>query len=302
MPLDTSTLQHADRPWSSPSPNRRACRARPLLQMTLLAGMLAAAKAGIAQPDQAPPPAVTGGESVGADVGGHMAAKQLFSIRDLPDPGRPPSWAGEAQLGLAAATGNSDSRSLNTNLLISYTAFPWRHFLGAEAIIAENDGDRTQERFAVGYKPEYFFSRRTFAFGFFGYDRDPFANLDARYSATVGLGHALLASARQTLTVELGGGYRVTEYTDATPRSDEPVVRGAFHYSLALTNNTNFSQSFTTLAGSDNTFIESISALRVAMTDKLALSLAYTVLNNSSTPPGIESTDTFTSINLVATF
>jgi putative salt-induced outer membrane protein YdiY len=56
------------------------------------------------------------------------------------------------------------------------------------------------------------------------------------------------------------------------------------------------------MAGSDNTFTESITSLQVSMTDNLALSLSYTVLNNSFTPPGIDSTDSFTSVNLVAGF
>jgi putative salt-induced outer membrane protein len=301
-----------------PNKNSNACHAHPgkilasradaahrvprAPRLTLPALLLTAPAVLLAQTAEEPPPAVTGTESVGADQSGHASAKRLFTLRDLPQLGKPPSWAGEAQVGVAASTGNSETSNLNANLLISYTAFPWRHYLGAEAIVAESDGERTTERYAAGYKPEYFFSRRTFAFGFFGYDRDPFSNIDNRYSATVGLGHALIDGARQTLTVQIGGGYRVTQYTDDTPESEEPVARGAFSYSLSLTDNTRFVQDFTVMAGSDNTFIESVTALRVAMTDKLALSLSYTVLNNSFTPPGIESTDTFTSVNLVAAF
>lgn len=41
------------------------------------AGLLGAAKAGRAQPAQAPPPATTGGESFGADASGNIAAKRL---------------------------------------------------------------------------------------------------------------------------------------------------------------------------------------------------------------------------------
>ncbi|MCG6940947.1 MAG: DUF481 domain-containing protein [Thiohalocapsa sp.] len=269
-----------------------------LMALTGLGGTPASA---LAQ-GQEPPLAVSGSESVGADASGNQSAKKLYTLRDLPELGAPPSWAGEAQIGFASSSGNSDTNNLNANLLISYTAYPWRHYLGGEVIRAENDGKRTTERYAAAYKPEYFFGPRTFAFGFFGYDRDPFSNIEARYSSTVGLGHALVANERQTLTVQLGGGYRVTQYTDNTPDSEEPVARGAFNYTLSLTNNTNFSEDFSVMAGSDNTFIESVSALQVAMTDTLALSLSYTVLNNSFTPPGIESTDTFTSVNLVAAF
>ncbi|WP_200240563.1 DUF481 domain-containing protein [Thiohalocapsa halophila] len=268
----------------------------------LLAGLLGIPAAGLAQEAPPPPPQVSGGESVGADVSGNESAKKLFTLRDLPRPDAPPAWAGEAQLGYAASSGNSDSNNVNANLLISYTAFPWRHFLGAEARFADSEGETTTERYAAGYKPEYFFTRRTFAFGFLGYDRDPFSNIESRYSATIGLGHALIDTERQTLTLQLGGGYRMTRFTDDTPDSDEPVARGAFNYGLRLTDNTSFRQDLSVMAGSDNTFTESITSLQVSMTDNLALSLSYTVLNNSFTPPGIDSTDTFTSVNLVAGF
>mgnify|MGYP006271941075 CR=1 FL=1 len=171
----------------------------------LLAGLLSLPVASMAQQAPPPPPPVSGGESVGTDGSGNESAKKLFTLRDLPRPDTPPAWAGEAQLGYAASSGNSDTNNVNANLLISYTAFPWRHFFGAEARFADNDGQTTTERYAAGYKPEYFFSRRTFAFGFLGYDRDPFSNIESRYSATVGLGHALVDTERQTLTVQLGG-------------------------------------------------------------------------------------------------
>jgi putative salt-induced outer membrane protein YdiY len=94
----------------------------------------------------------------------------------------------------------------------------------------------------------------------------------------------------------------MTQFTDDTPDSDEPVARGAFNYSLRLTPNTSFRQDLSVMSGSDNTFTESVTALQVSMTDNLALSLSYTILYNSFTPPGIDSMDTFTSVNLVAGF
>ena len=94
----------------------------------------------------------------------------------------------------------------------------------------------------------------------------------------------------------------MTQFTDDTPDSDESVVRGAFNYGLRVTDNTIFRQDLSVMAGSDNTFTESITSLQVSMTDNLALSLSYTVLNSSFTPHGIDSTDTFTSVNLVAGF
>jgi putative salt-induced outer membrane protein len=280
-------------------PSPAATFARQILIPAVMGALLAVPTVAMADDDE---PAISGAESVGADASGNNAAKKLFTLRGTPDRSAPPTWAGQAQLGYSASSGNSESTDLNANFLISYTAFPWRHFLGAEFRNADADGEKTSERYNVGYKAEYFFSDRTFGFAFLGYDRDPFANIDARYSATVGVGRALLNKERHTLNIELGGGYRVTQYSDDTPEGSEPVVRAAINYLGQLTKNTVFSQDFIVMTGSENTFFESVSALQVAMTDTLALSLNDTVTNNSFTSPGVESTDTFTSINLVATF
>jgi putative salt-induced outer membrane protein len=285
---------------TEPGPRLRNPR-RPLLRTLLVAGLIGVPAAGLTQPP-APPPAVTGSESVGADSSGNEAAKKLYTLHDLPELGKPPHWAGEAQLGYSASSGNSDTANVNANFLISYTAFPWRHYFGGEVRFAETDGATTKERYAVAYKPEYYFARRWFAFGFLGYDRDPFSNIEARYSATAGVGHALIDTDRQTLILQLGGGYRITQFTDDTPESEEPVGRAGFNYALRVTDTVNFTQELSVLSGSDNTFVESITALQVSMTNNLALSLNYTVLNNSFTPPGVDSTDTFTSVNLVAAF
>lgn len=192
-------------------------------------------------------------------------------MRDLPRPDAPPAWAGEAQLGYAASSGNSDTNNVNANLLISYSSYPWRHFPGAEVRFVDTNGKTNTERYAAGYKSEYFFSRRTFAFGNLSYDRDPFSDIESRWSATVGLGHALIDTERQTLTVQLGGGYRMTQFTDDTPDSDEPVARGAFNYNLQLTDNTSLRQDVAVMAGADNTFTESVTALQVSMTNNLSI-------------------------------
>jgi hypothetical protein len=55
-------------------------------------------------------------------------------------------------------------------------------------------------------------------------------------------------------------------------------------------------------AGRDNTYARSDLGLQVEMTDALALKAGYEVRHNTDTAPGIERTDSLTTLNLVYGF
>ena len=73
----------------------------------------------------------------------------------------------------------------------------------------------------------------------------------------------------------------------------------ALTYEHKLTANTTLSEKLLVEAGSDNTSANNELAVRVSMTDTLALSVAYTVRHNTDPPEGLEKTDQLTTINLV---
>lgn len=85
-----------------------------------------------------------------------------------------------------------------------------RYTFSGDINFAQVNGERTTERYAAAYEPEYFFTPRTYAFAFPGCHRDPFADIDSRYSGVIGLGHALWVSEHNTLLVDVGGGFRQT--------------------------------------------------------------------------------------------
>jgi putative salt-induced outer membrane protein len=255
-----------------------------------------------AQPPEEPVAVVAGSSAVGADASGSQASARLFAVYDVPDPDAPRDWKGSAQVGYFASSGNSETSNVDASALVAYTSFPWRHYFSAEANFGENDGSSNTERWAAGYKPEYFFTQRTFAFLFLGYDHDKFADIDARYSATVGIGHVIWRNDNNILIGELGAGYRQTNYISEAEDNGETIGRVALNYSGRLTRTVNLNQNLTTLLGNQNNYFESVTGLQVAMTDTLAISLNYTVQYNSFVPPGFEKTDTFTSVNLVAAF
>jgi putative salt-induced outer membrane protein len=73
-------------------------------------------------------------------------------------------------------------------------------------------------------------------------------------------------------------------------------------FSHAFTKTTTLTNKFLTEAGSDNTLLHDELALTVKMSDKLALSVGYTVSDNTKPPAPLKKVDTLTSVNLVFGF
>jgi putative salt-induced outer membrane protein len=73
-------------------------------------------------------------------------------------------------------------------------------------------------------------------------------------------------------------------------------------FSHSFTKTTVLTNKFLMEAGSDNTLLHNELALTVKMSDKLALSVGYTVIDNTKPPAPLKKLDTLTSVNLVFGF
>src|SRR5262249_33278187 len=149
------------------------------------------------------------------------------------------------------------------------------------------------------WQSNYDFTPRMFAFGGLRYDHDEFSGFQYQSSVTAGAGYSIFNTKTTQLSVQLGAGYRVLRPEDifkdpatgaVTRRiplaraSGAPAPAGV-NYSQPLTATTTLSDKLTVESGSLNTLVTNALALTVKMTDKLALSLGYSLENNSN-PPG----------------
>jgi putative salt-induced outer membrane protein len=217
---------------------------------------------------------------------------------DTPDYG----WAGKGELGLVASSGNSDTRSLNMALEFTYEAEKWRQRLAAGAIYAENDGDKTANRYDLGAQSDYKLSTKSYLFGAARYENDDFSAFEDQTTVTFGYGRQLLDSARHQLKVEAGAGYRTATVAASGESEDGVVFRGLLDWAWQLTSSTSLDERYLVESGSDNTYMQNDLGLSVAINSRLALKLGYQVRNNSDVPPGVKKTDTLTSANVVYHF
>lgn len=216
-----------------------------------------------------------------------------------------PAWTGEAELGVVLASGNTDTTTANGKLDMDYAAGTWRHNIFADAYYASDDDEKTAERYALGYKPKYFFTDKDYVFGLLRYDSDEFADIDHRTTEVVGYGRQLISTDVHYLEAEIGAGARQSDYIVNADNLDENegIVYLGGKYTGRISSSARFLETLRVEVGNENTFVESITGLQLAIAGNLSAKVSYTVRHNTDVVGAKgEHTDTITGVNLVYGF
>lgn len=211
----------------------------------------------------------------------------------------PGHFKGNVQGGYLASTGNSRSQSLNAAAGVTYTIGNWSHQLKGSATSASQQGSSTAERYTANAKSEYNFTANNYVFGQASFLKDLFGGVRQRTTETVGYGRRLLKTANQTLDAEVGVGLRQEQAQRPSLLWTHDVI-GQFNadYTYRISSSSQFEQTVTVQAGSSNTFLESVTALKLAIVGNLFAKLSYTVDHNTSVANNLLKTDTYTAVSL----
>lgn len=212
------------------------------------------------------------------------------------------AWYGEAGLGYLQNDGNAQSRSLNGKLVVNYQDECWKNVFAASAINSADAVANTAERYTVGDQLNHDFTENDYIFGALDWEKDLFGGIRERTSETAGYGRHLLRGPVHTLDTELGLGARQTEQQITGLKESDMIGRASARYLWNLTQTSSFGESAKVESGQSNTYLESITELKLAIVGNLFAALSYTVKNNSQVPAGTENTDTSTAINLTYNF
>lgn len=211
-------------------------------------------------------------------------------------------WNGEGDLGFSQVSGNSESETLTAALKLGYdTEAKWKHLLELNAFNSSQDGERSAESYGLTFNSDYAVSENTYAFGNLRYVTDKFSGYDSQTALTAGIGRNFIDDGVTLFTGKLGAGYRMSDLNTGESE-DEAIGTAEVTYNRVLTPTTNFESQVLTEAGSENTYVEGSAAVKVSMTDSLALRVAYTAKHNTEVPEGTEKTDHFTSVSVNYTF
>ena len=210
-------------------------------------------------------------------------------------------WDGKVSFGYLATSGNSENTSVNGAAEVSFTHGKWKHIVDALALGSQDDVDTTAEAYQLGWKSDYSLSEFNYLFGTARWQKDKFSGYDQQTTQAIGYGRRILNSANHVLNAEIGVGAKQSDLRDGTSQ-DETILLGAIDYTWSISETAEFGQDIRVESGSDNTYLESVTALSAKVLGDLALVLSYTVQNNSDVPLGSEKTDTFTAISLEYAF
>jgi len=210
-------------------------------------------------------------------------------------------WSGNASLGFLSTSGNTDSTSYNSAFEVSYARNKWTHTFGGAALGAEQTDVSTSEAYAADWKSAYDFSEHNYVFGVVNWRKDRFSGVDEQLSEAIGYGRRIINTPAHLLSAEIGAGHRSADLSDGTSESGVIGTLG-MDYVWTFSETSNFEQNISVEKGSDNTFIESVSAVRAKLLSDFAIVFSYTLRNNSDVPVGSVNTDKFTAISIEYAF
>lgn len=209
----------------------------------------------------------------------------------------PQRWIGQVALGFAANTGNTENTNLNGRILLGYQTGDWRHTVNLVGYRASDTGVTTAERYVFTGKSDFQLNEHDYLFATAQYENDRFAGFDRRTSQAIGYGRHIFATEKHRLDGEIGFGARQVSFTDGTSENDA-IIRLAGTWNWTISESTEFNQTVVVESGKENTYSESVSALKTNLIGTIYSSLSYTVKHNGTVQAGLEKTDTFTSIQL----
>jgi putative salt-induced outer membrane protein len=226
-----------------------------------------------------------------------MAAMLLAPLTLMAQEAAESPWSGKATLGYLATSGNTENSTLNTGFEIGYKHGKWAHLFEASAVNASENNVTTAEAYDVGFKSERNITDHDFLYGRLNWRQDQFGAFDTQFSQTVGYGRRLIDDDRHKLNAEIGVGARQSKLQDGTDEN-ESVVSAGLYYKWRFSETAEFRQDLSAEGGSENTYVESVTAVSAKLFGDLSLVASYTIKHNTDVLPLTEKTDTYTALSL----
>ncbi len=223
-----------------------------------------------------------------------------------------PTWAIRSVLGYTKTGGNTDNSAGNLLFHAAHAMGDWKLLFGVEGLYGSTRGETTAQAWDAYLQANYSLTPRFYWYVGGRYDDDRFSGFAYQAALKTGFGYKFIDSDTTKLTAQIGAGYRrlrpeilvkddigaVISRTEQAGTGDAIVDAGVV-FEHDFNPSTKLLAAATVQSGKENTLTNANVALQVKMTDRLALSAGYKVVDNSSPPPGSGRRDTLTTLGLV---
>jgi putative salt-induced outer membrane protein len=219
-------------------------------------------------------------------------------------PPPPPRHEGAAEVAFVGVTGNASTNTFGLGYEMIARPAPWVFRQRLAFVRNEADGVLTAKSFLYHPRVERTINTRASAFGDYAFFRDRFAGVSSRNSVTGGLALGLVTGDRQTLSADVGAGYLDEHRLTGSDVSSAIYVTGT-RYKLKLSETADLGDELAlvgTLSNSDDWRLTHTISLTAKITEAVSLKVSNGVRYSHFPAPGFKTTDTITSIALVARF
>ena len=221
------------------------------------------------------------------------------------------AWAIRSVLGYTKTGGNTDNSAGNGLFHAAHVIGDWKLLFGFDALYGSTRGETTAQAWDAYLQGNYNITPRFYWYLGGRYDDDRFSGFAYQEAVKSGVGYKFIDTDATKLTAQIGAGYRrlrpeilvkddigaVISRTEQ-PEESDAIADAGLSFEHHFNQSTKFLALVTVQAGSQNTLTDASVALDVKMSDRLALTAGYKLIDNSSPPPGSGRRDTLTSIGL----
>ena len=231
------------------------------------------------------------------------ATPSFASAQETADTAKP-ALTGTVDLGLVAASGNTDLLTFSFGNKLEYTTGKWVLTQVAKMVNSETDGQETANEYAVYAKGAYTLSARWKGYVLGGWDRNPYLGISQRFQEGLGVSYAVVTGPKHELAIDAGFSFFQQEFTSGIS-SSFPTARGQASYKYSFTPKAYLQETFVYLPnledGNDYRINNEV-ALVAPVAGWLALKASYILQYQNAPQPGFGTTDNLYTTGLQVTF
>ena len=219
-------------------------------------------------------------------------------------PPAPPAREGTAEFSFVGTSGNTATQALGLGGELTLRRALWVYNTKAAYVRNESDDAIEAESFAALFQASRTLTERLSAFGRYTYLRNEFAGIDHRNVISSGVEYLLVQPEPHRLNVRAGIGYANEQRLTGDDLSKPELVTGA-SYKWTMSPTANLTNDFDISMALDHASdwrTANIAALTASLTTIFSLKLSNTIRYVHLPVTGFESTDTITSVALVAKY
>jgi len=232
-----------------------------------------------------PPPASGGG-----------VTQQYGSV-----PLAPPTWDVSSELSFVATSGNTATRTTGIGADVTHQSGRATSHATVAYLSSSADGLTKTRSLTLRARQGFASGKRLQMFGEGAYERDRFAGVDGRTTATIGLGYSPATTGRHRLTIEGGGGITAERRVGAdAPRF--ATASAAVHYLWTIAPGTRLAEdaAFSAdLQSATNWRQTTVTAMTVSLSRVLSFKASHSIEYRHQPVVGFGRTDMRTSAALV---